>query len=86
MDGLGWGRKKSSLEHLSQYVLPKEVDFLHNLRIEPGRSEKQNKKQSQYEVTVPTHQTFQMNMAPITDVSKKKTAHTSGEKIKHMLL
>lgn len=40
---LSWGRKKSSLEHLSQYVIPEEVDFLHNLRIKPGLCYKKKK-------------------------------------------
>lgn len=48
------GGKKSSLERLSQYVLPTEVDFLHNLRIKLGHcqnKQKQKRYKWQYQVS-----------------------------------
>ncbi len=70
--------RKSSLEHLSQYVLPKEVDFLHNLRIKLGHCQKSSSD------TNDSTNKFRMNMTPITDVFIKMWAHklTSADKIK----
>lgn len=70
---LSLGRKKSSLEHLSQYVIPEEVDFLHNLRIKPGLCHK--KKEAVYKWQYQQLHKFRINMTTITDVCVKIIAH-----------
>lgn len=67
--GLSWGRKKSS-ELLSQYVLPEEVDLLHNLRICSGK-----KKNSSDTNDYQQLHKFRMSMTPNTDVCFKIKAH-----------
>lgn len=68
--GLSWGRKKSS-ELLSQYVLPEEVDLLHNLRICSGKKKKNSSDTNDYQQL---HK-FRMSMTPNTDVCFKIKAH-----------